>query len=150
MDLIFFWTPKLFEPKNFFGPKTFFSPNNFWTQTFFDPKIIFCTQNFHLDKPFFGTKFFFDSKYFQTQIFFDLKRSSLVFWYKPTQPKSLEPKTFQAEHFRPKSCCWYKIIIRSLNFPTWSRTKTEKKIPTAMMIFVQATFVLTIFVHKNF
>ena len=24
--------------------------------------------------------------------------------YKPTKPKSFEPKTFQAEHFRPKSC----------------------------------------------
>ena len=33
--------------------------------------------------------------------FYDPKRSILVLWYKATKPKSFEPKTFQAEHFRP-------------------------------------------------
>ena len=74
----------------------------FKTKKLNPPKIIIQT--------YFGSKFFlltknnFDSKNFQTQFFFDPKRSSFVFWYKPTKPKSFEPKTYQAEHFRPKSC----------------------------------------------
>ena len=51
-----------------------------------------------------GGKNFFGLKNFSDPNFFDAKRSSLVLLYKPTKPKSFEPKTFQAEHFRPKSC----------------------------------------------
>ena len=96
---IIFLDPKLFEPNIIFGPNTFLAPKFFWAQTLFEPKII------SVPKIFIWTNFFSEQKIFQTQFFFfDPKRSSLVFWYKPTKPKSFEPKTFQAEHFRPKSC----------------------------------------------
>ena len=70
------------------------------------------------ERNFFWPKICFDSKKIQTTIFFDPKRSSLVFWYKPTKPKCLEPKTFQAEHFRPKSC--FQLIF-------WPQTLVEKE-----------------------
>ena len=59
-----------------------------------------------IPKTFLNTKTqnFFGLKNFSDPNFFDPKRSSLVLWYKPTKPKSFEPKTYQAEHFRPKSC----------------------------------------------
>ena len=81
-----------FNPKTFWGPKLFLYPKFSFGQTFFRNVILF-DQNF-----------FFTQKNFRPKFFFDQKRSSLVFWYKPTKPKSFEPKTFQAEHFRPKSC----------------------------------------------
>ena len=63
----------------------------FWILTLFRNKI-------------FLYQIFFWLKKFSDPIFFDPKRSSSVFWCKPTKPKSFESKTFQAEHFRPKSC----------------------------------------------
>ena len=73
------------------------------TKIIFVPKIHIWT-NIFWEQNSFLTKNFLNSKNFQTQIFFDPKRSSLAFWYKPTKLKSFEPKTFQAEDFRPKSC----------------------------------------------
>ena len=73
----------------------FLDLKNFGTKNFFlDPKIFLSTK----------TQNFFGLKNFSDPNFFDAKRSSLVLLYKPTKPKSFEPKTFQAEHFRPKSC----------------------------------------------
>ena len=100
--------------KLFFGPKNFLehkNPELFWTQNFFqiflepksflDPKIFFRTQKLSsTQKP----RFFWTQKFFRPKFFFHPKRSSLVLWYKPTKPKSFEQKTFQDEHFRPKSC----------------------------------------------
>ena len=90
--------PEFIPTKHFFGTKTFLNQN------------IFQTQNF-----------------FRTQIFFDQKRSNLVLWYKPTKPKSFEPKTFKAEHFRPKS---YLKVTKKPN--VGSLVKSNIKSPRRM------------------
>ena len=120
LDSNTFWNQKpFFEPKNFFGLKIifeveiFFGPKNLLDlKLSLSPKIVF-GPNPSFGPNVFGQKFFLpkifsDSKAFQTQIFFDPKRSSLVFCFKHTKPKSFKPKTFQAGHFRPKIlllCC---------------------------------------------
>ena len=121
----FFWTQNLFEPKMFLDPK-FFKPsfyfgfqNFFGTKDFFGPKNFFWTQKLSWTQ---NPIIFLDSKIFQTQIFFDPKRSSLVLWYKPTKPKSFEPKTYQAEHFRPKSCSYSDVCAVKLILDRWMKS----------------------------
>ena len=83
------WQKNLFEPtffgvQNLFRTQTFFPPNFFFYLKFFGPKMCLVPKKF-------PTKIFFDH-FFQTQNFF--------------RPK-IFIKSFQAKHFRLKSCSGY-------------------------------------------
>ena len=104
----FIGTQKFVDPNsiniNFSRPKIVSKPKNFLGLKFFRTQKLSFYPKFSFGQTFFQNEIFFDSKKCSAQIFFDPKRSSLVLCYKPTKPKSFEPKTFQAEHYRPKSC----------------------------------------------